>query len=912
GYPAEDFVGNRSRSYESVILPEDSQRVAANIHEAVQNERSWNIEYQIRHRDGSVRWVQEKGTFISGGDEAGAFLDGFILDITERVEARQRLVSIYDALSEGIVLMDRNGQILECNPAAEEVLGIPHDQITGRTPRDPRWRTIREDGTDLLPEEAPALHTLTTGESVNGFVHGIVRPDGQTRWLSISCEPICEMDGSLRGVVASIADITVQHEQSKRIAAQQQELNQFFNSSLDMLCIASIDGRFLRLNPEWEECLGYSIEELEGQQFLQFVHPDDIDITLAAVQALEDQNTITKFENRYRCKDGKYRWIEWRSTTINDLVYASARDVTDRKRNEWLIEEQRRELQGIIDAIPGYVYYKDAQNTILDLNRAAAESIGLPKEQIRNRPTEDFFPAEDARKYLQDDQAVLRVGEPRIGIIESYSAGSELRHIRTDKIPLQSTDGTCDRLVAIATDITEIVESREQANQAQHRLNMALRASNTGLWEWNIQSGETLFSDTWYTMLGYEPGELPMHIDTWAKLCHTEDIHVAQSELQKHFSGERDVYRCDHRLKCKDGSWLWVRDVGEVIERAEDGTPLKAVGVHLDIQQLRESVIRAEAASQAKSEFLANMSHEIRTPMTAILGYADLIIDPESCALDFESHVRTIQSNARHLLTIINDILDMSKIEAGHMMVEHIDTDPVQIIAEVASLLRPRAIGKGIDLRIAYDTPLPTAIRSDPTRLRQILLNLAGNSINFTEIGSVTIHAACDPAGERMTIRVVDTGIGMTEEQRASIARFEAFTQADTSTTRKFGGTGLGLRISNSLATMLGGGIDVDSTPGKGSAFTVHIATGPLNSVELRTPAQASDLMDTPKPSATTVQPVTNGAEKPEPLKGLRILLAEDGPDNQRLISFHLKKAGAEVTVADNGLIAAEAIRTVS
>jgi len=920
GYPAEDFVGNRSRSYESVILPEDSQRVAANIHEAVQNERSWNIEYRIRHRDGSVRWVQEKGTFITGGDEAGVFLDGFILDITERVEARQRLVSIYDALSEGIVLMDGNGQILECNPAAEVVLGIPHDQIVGRTPRDSRWRAIREDGSELLAEEAPAVHTLTTGESVHGFVHGIVRPDGQTRWLSISCEPIRENDGSIRGVVASIADITVQYEQSKRLAAQQEELSRFFNSSLDMLCIANTDGRFLRLNPEWEACLGYSIEELEGESFLRFVHPDDTDATLEAIQKLTSQAAVTRFENRYRHKDGSYRWIEWRSTPVGDIIYASARDVTERMQTEqtlrqqqceletqkrilesvldspatgfwdwkiseheehfspsWLrmlgyepgelpetpetwqrlihdddlmkamqdysahvqshgeipfynkvryrhkdgsivwvlcigrvvewdsdgqplrmagchidvtaaqeaelaIESHKHELQAILDAIPGYVFYKDGRNTILDLNQAAADSIGLPKEKIRNRATEEFFPAEDAQHYHDDDQTVLETGEAKLGIIESYFTEGETRYIRTDKIPLLKTDGQHDRLVVIATDITEITHAKQQA----------------------------------------------------------------------------------------------------------------------------------EAASLAKSEFLANMSHEIRTPMTAILGYADLIIDPDSCALDFESHVRTIQSNARHLLTIINDILDMSKIEAGHMMVEHIDTDPAQIIAEIASLLRPRAIGKGIDLRIAYDTPLPTAIRSDPTRLRQILLNLAGNSIKFTEIGSVTIHAACDPDGERMTFRVVDTGIGMTEEQRASIARFEAFTQADTSTTRKFGGTGLGLRISNSLATMLGGGIEVDSTPGEGSTFTVRIATGPLEGVDLRTPAQASDLAGTPEPSATTALPVSSGAEKPEPLKGLRILLAEDGPDNQRLISFHLKKAGAEVTVADNGLIAAETIESAT
>gem|GEM_PF-582955 len=912
GYAADDFLQNKVRSFESVIHPEDSERVAVTIQDAVQEARSWNVEYRIRHRNGRVIWVQERGSYIEGDGDAEAYLDGFVLDITERVESSQRVASIYDALSEGIVLMDPDGQILECNPAAEEVLGIPHDQIIGRTPRDPRWRTIREDGTDLLPEEAPAFHTLTTGESVSGFVHGIIRPDGQTRWLSISCVAIREKDGSLRGVVASIADITVQHEQSKRIVEQQQELNRFFNSSLDMMCIASIDGRFIRLNPEWESCLGYAIDELEGKQFIELVHPDDVKSTVEAISALAGQAAVTRFENRYRCKNGDYRWIEWRSIPIGSMIYASARDVTDRKHHERIVEQQRSELQSIIDAIPGYVFYKDGHNTILDLNQAAADSIGLPKDQIRNRSTEEFFPPKDAQHYLDDDQAVLRSGHAKLGIVEPYETGGKVRHIRTDKIPLQDPYGKCDRIVVIATDITEIVDSRERANQAQHRLNMALQASNTGLWEWNIQSGETLFSDTWYTMLGYEPGELPMNIDTWTKLVHPDDMHSAEIALQKHLCGESDVYTCDHRVKCKDGSWLWVRDVGEVIERAEDGTPLKAVGVHIDIQQLRESVIRAEAASQAKSEFLANMSHEIRTPMTAILGYADLIMDPASCALDFESHVRTIQSNAGHLLTIINDILDMSKIEAGQMTVEAIQVDPVQLVGEVASLMRPHAIGKGIDLHIAYDTPLPEAIRSDPTRLRQILLNLTGNAIKFTELGSVTIHAACEPDAERITFRVVDTGIGMTEEQLAAIARFEAFAQADTSTTRKFGGTGLGLRISNSLATMLGGGIDVESTPGEGSTFTVTVSTGPLDGIVLRTPSQASDLPGVSEESSAAIEGATNTTENAEPLNGLRILLAEDGPDNQRLISFHLKKAGASVIHADNGLIAVQTIEAAT
>ncbi len=339
-----------------------------------------------------------------------------------------------------------------------------------------------------------------------------------------------------------------------------------------------------------------------------------------------------------------------------------------------------------------------------------------------------------------------------------------------------------------------------------------------------------------------------------------------------------------------------------------DMTERKRIERHLllSAKEARAASERADRASVSKSEFLANMSHEIRTPMTAILGYADLLdTDGELMRNPAESSlaIRAIRTNARHLLSIINDILDMSKIEAGRMTVERIDTNPAQIVEEIASLMMPRIQDKDIELRILYETPIPARIQSDPIRLRQILLNITGNAIKFTEAGAVTIHVSCDPAAGRMRFRVADTGVGMTPEQRDRIARFEAFTQADGSTTRRFGGSGLGLRISSSLTAMLGGAIAIDSERGVGSVFTIEIPTGDLNSVEMvtpeRMPFQADDHTSAPP------EPAPAGTR---PLDGLRILLAEDGPDNQRLIAYHLKKAGAEVIIAENGLIAVEAV----
>ena len=326
------------------------------------------------------------------------------------------------------------------------------------------------------------------------------------------------------------------------------------------------------------------------------------------------------------------------------------------------------------------------------------------------------------------------------------------------------------------------------------------------------------------------------------------------------------------------------------------------------VEEAERLRVQAEEASVAKSDFLANMSHEIRTPMTAILGYTDLLTEEfASESEETAEAVRTIQSNASHLLTVINDVLDVSKIEAGQMAVECIKTNPIQIVEEVASLVMPRAKSKGVKIQACHETPIPAHITYDPTRLRQILLNLTGNAIKFTEIGSVTISTRYDEENAELRFRVIDTGIGMTPEQVQKIAKFDAFAQADTSMARKYGGSGLGLRISNSLAEMLGGGITIESTPDKGSTFTLIIQTDPLDGVPLIDPKQIES-EDTRNSNSS---PTNQSPAAETKLEGCRILLAEDGPDNQRLIRFHLEKAGAHVTVCDNGRIAAETIENL-
>lgn len=332
-------------------------------------------------------------------------------------------------------------------------------------------------------------------------------------------------------------------------------------------------------------------------------------------------------------------------------------------------------------------------------------------------------------------------------------------------------------------------------------------------------------------------------------------------------------------------------------------------------EDLRAAVQAAEDASRAKSEFVASISHEIRTPMTAILGFVELMVSNLSgCACCPESrscptreknleYAQTIERNAQFLLQIVNDVLDISKIEAGRCEIERLRCNVGELLDDVEALMEIRCREKGLAFGIECVGPIPETIETDPVRLRQILINLLGNAVKFTERGAVRLVARypvdADPRAPGLGLlafEVIDTGVGISPEQMPRL--FRPFSQADNATTRKFGGTGLGLAISRQLAMMLGGDLTVTSAPGQGSTFRVTIAPGSLEGVPLVGPSERN--------SGPRQVLAAAGAATPS-LAGARILLAEDGPDNRRLIACLLGKADVEVTMVENGRQAIDA-----
>jgi PAS domain S-box-containing protein len=400
--------------------------------------------------------------------------------------------------------------------------------------------------------------------------------------------------------------------------------------------------------------------------------------------------------------------------------------------------------------------------------------------------------------------------------------------------------------------------------------------------------------------------------DGWVSALHRDDLELVREAWTT--AAERgSPFSSDHRFVHKDGRVVWASVRAAPVSYGNE--PLGYVGVIDDVTELRgirlelcrytESLEKANQAqkvqaaeldtaqraaleaNRAKSAFLANMSHEIRTPMTAILGYADILAESRLSA-EQQDMALTVRRNAAYLLELVNDILDLSKIEAGKLSIEGMPVCPRELIADVVALMQVRAQAKGLRLFVEALTPLPAVMRTDPLRVRQCLVNLVGNAIKFTETGEVRVTLALENAqgAERsLRIDVSDTGIGMTAEQLGRL--FQPFAQADASTSRRFGGTGLGLTICRRLSELMGGELSVQSELGKGSVFSLRLPAPQVDEVSVECP-----------PSAPREQGPAGALMA---RLAARILLAEDGVDNQRLISHVLRKAGAEVEIVADG-----------
>ena len=598
-------------------------------------------------------------------------------------------------------------------------------------------------------------------------------------------------------------------------------------------------------------------------------------------------------------------------------VLGRARGVLQQARAD--NQRQREALQSaalinaIAEASPDAIFAKDDQGRYLLFNQAAERITGRQASLVLGQDDRALFERDQAALVMANDQAVIGGGQTR-SFEEHLSTADGPRVFLATKGPLRDAAGTIVGMFGVSRDITELKQVEQALRQSGERLRTTVEGASLGLWDWHLPSGRVDFNERWAEMLGYRLEELQPHVDAWQALVHPDDWPAIRAELEPHLAGSTPSYRCEHRLKHRDGHWVWVLDAGRVIERDEAGRAVRAAGVHLDISEQRGLVLeldrhrhhleelvaertaelaeareRAEAANRAKSSFLANMSHEIRTPMNAIIGLGRLLRDQGATPVQAERLAR-VDAAAHHLLNLLDDILDLSKIEAGHLSLSSVDFGLADLLTEVQQLVQPAARAKGLGWRqeVAPDL-LGRWFRGDVTRLRQALINYAGNAVKFTEQGGLCIRVALlEEAAGRCLLRfeVSDTGIGIPAEQQARL--FEPFVQADTSTTRRHGGTGLGLAITRRLAAMMGGEAGLQSEPGVGSLFwfTARLAPG--------RPGQPA----TAQAPATGPSAAARLRQRQPPAQ---VLLVEDNEVNRQVIGELLHAAGVQVSSAADG-----------
>ncbi len=516
--------------------------------------------------------------------------------------------------------------------------------------------------------------------------------------------------------------------------------------------------------------------------------------------------------------------------------------------------------------------------------------LGYTDDEMKN-----LFSEFESRLHEEDREHALAAIKAHLNRQVPYDVEYRLRckdgvyrWFRARGSALRDAAGHPYRMAGSITDITEQKESIQALAQSEERFALAVRGTNDGIWDWDIRTGEVFFSPPWKNMIGYEDDELDNVFATFETLLHPEDHDRVMATLNDYLEGRTPRYIVEFRFRHKDGSWRWILARGRSL-RDGDGKPYRMAGSHTDVterkhdeEELHKARQAAEAANSAKSVFLANMSHEIRTPMNGVIGMSELLLGTKLNATQHE-YLEMLKHSADSLLELLNDILDFSKIEAGKMELDLHEFDLNEIVTETVQAMGIRAFQKRLVLLHYISPDVPARLVGDDGRLRQILINLVGNAIKFTHKGGVTVEVNVESGTAdalMLHFKINDTGIGIAADMHESI--FEAFTQAEVSTTRRYGGTGLGLAICRDLIRLMQGRIWVESRVGTGSTFHFTAAFGRTSGISI-------------KPLSPRSTPIVTAPAS------MRVLIVEDGHVNQLVSARMLEKRGHLVTLASNG-----------
>ncbi|MDH5640612.1 MAG: PAS domain S-box protein, partial [Nitrospira sp.] len=857
------------------------------------------------------RSVQSWGFLVVGVLGSG-LLGAFLLLITgttnhvqAQVDARTQELSLQNKILQAVInnvpvciyWKDRALTYLGCNrPFACDAGKDAPSELVGKDDFQMSWAQEAEG----IRNDDRAV--MVSGVSQINSERSYISSTGRTIWLRISRVPLKNHADEVMGLLGIYEDITEDRAVHMQLRDSEERFRRLFNSSPDPVWI--IEGHhFVECNQAAVDMLGYpdkaSLHHTPSSALSPEYQPDgELSFSKAErmMQIAQDQG-VHRFEWVYRRKNKTdfYAEVTLSSLTLQgrSVMYCEWRDITERKQ----VEEGLRKSE-------------QALNEAQQLAKMGSWELDLVKNQLSwSDETYRIFEIDQTR-FKGSYEAFLNGIHPddRDMVNKAYTDSLETREPYCIRHRLRMADGRIKhvlercrtdfdeagnplRSIGTVQDVTEQVLYDQALQLSEERFDLAMQAANDGLWDWDISSSVVYFSPRWKAMLGYADYELDDTFITWERLIDDEGRRRVKLLISDCVTGKSDGFSAEFRMRHKEERWVDILSHAIVV-RDGSGRAIRMVGTHADITERKAAEARlnaahkqALAATEAKSNFLTSMSHEIRTPLNMINGMAEILLGT-SLSEEQTNYVRRFSRAANHLLELINDILDLSKIEADRLGLEAIPFNPADIIATVRDLMEVSAHAKQVELAVHVTQGLPSLVIGDPTRLRQVLMNLIGNAIKFTEHGSVAIRV--EAAGpDRVRFEVSDTGIGIPEEKLGEV--FGKFTQVDSTIRRRFGGTGLGLAISKRLVELMQGEITVRSTVGVGSTFVFTIRLPSADSVVSERGASA--YVDRKAPCSD---------------QQARILLVDDLEDNRDLVALFLKDMPYTIDMAENGAVAVE------
>ena len=789
-------------------------------------------------------------------------------ELQQQLGELERFRALLDHSQDAILLAQLpSWRTVDANHAASRQFGYSYKDLLSLSVKEVVPQAVFEEIAlrfPGLPSSAAQGCTITAD---------IKRPDGTGNPVEMTVRSVV-FDEMVYAVIVA-RDITERKAAEDAIEQQKTFLRRVIDTVPAFICVKDAQGRYELANSALAQAYGTTVERLEGHTIDEFIIPEELSgLKQRNSRVIETCETLQTPEERVTYADGSAHWVMATRTPLVEKdgtcshVLAVGMDITQRKLAEDALEKR-----------------------ILALTR--------PLGDIGDIAFEDLFNLKEIQ-HLQDEFAKAT----GVGTVITQSDGTPIT------APSNFSRLCIDVIGKTELGCASCRKAHAMVGRCSSDESLAERCGSSGLW--HAGAGITVGGRQiakWLIGQVRDDRQTEAEIVEYGRKIGADEKAIVEafrevprmSRVQFEQVGKM-LFTLTNQLS--NAAYQNIQQARFITERKRAEEALlrtKAelqqyvTALELSNHALQQVNHLAEAATRAKSEFLTNMSHEIRTPMTAILGYADVMLE-EHISPTIREYLEVIKGNGKHLLDLINDILDLSKVESGKMQLEPIRCSPTDLLAEVVELMRVRSDAKDLRLTTELVGPIPETVLTDPLRFRQVLVNLVGNAIKFTDQGEVRLTAQLTENGgqTRFRVDVSDTGIGMSDDEVQRL--FRAFSQVDNSATRRFGGSGMGLCISKHLVEALGGTIEVQSSPGKGSTFSLTIDPGPLDGI--RVVQVASD-------AAARQRRILPSEGSKIRLHG-RILLVEDGADNQRLISLLIRKAGAEIVAVENGSLAVE------